>query len=109
MLVNVDGNRNNGVSCVSRQGRKEVGEDFNDIISHEDKQGGKMTGESSFSPFRTFIREMEMGEIIFQERRWTWANNRSGKGLIEERLDMFFGSAEWFVSFDKSEVMHLLS
>lgn len=32
-------------------------EDFNDV-SHEDKQMGRMRGESSFSPFRTFIREM---------------------------------------------------
>lgn len=50
--------------------KKLIGEDFNDVISHDDKQGGRMRGESSFSPFRTFIREMEMGEIIFRGRRW---------------------------------------
>lgn len=50
---------------------------------------------------------MEMGEVAFKGRRWTWANNRKGEGYIEERLDMFFGSAAWFVDFDRSEVQHI--
>lgn len=41
-----------------------------------------------------------MGEITFRGRRWTWANNRKVEGYLEERLDMFFGSAKWMVEFD---------
>lgn len=63
---------------------------FNEIISQEDKVGGNMRGTSSFRPFKAFISEMEMGEIVHKGRRWTWANNKKGEGFIEERLDMFF-------------------
>lgn len=52
---------------------------------------------------------MEMGEVTFRGKRWTWANNRQGEGFVEERLYMFFGSAEWLSDFDKSEVQHILT
>lgn len=66
------------------------GGDFNEIVALEDKQGGIRRGENSFSSFRSFIRNIEIEEIRFKERRWTWANNRQGDGFIEETLDMFF-------------------
>lgn len=47
------------------------------------KFGGRKRGESSFSSFRSFIRDIEMGEIAFRGRRWTWENNRCGEGFIE--------------------------
>lgn len=42
--------------------------------------------------------------MVFSGRRWTWANNRQGEGYIEERIVMFFGSAEWMLEFDKAVV-----
>lgn len=48
-----------------------------------------------------------MGEVKFKGRRWTWENNRQGEGYIEERIDMFFDSAEWLLEYDKAEVLHL--
>lgn len=61
-----------------------IGGDFNDIIGAEDKQGGRRRLESSYQPFRSFIRTMEMEVVAFKGRRWTWANNRVGEGFIEE-------------------------
>lgn len=81
-----------------------MGGDFNEIVGQKDKNSGNRRGESSFIPFRDFIREIEMGEIAFKGRRWMWAKNRKGKGYIEERLDMFLGSTEWMVDFDKAVV-----
>lgn len=73
-------------------GRKRciMGGDFNEMLRQEDNQGVIRRLESSFIPFRTFIRDMRMGEMCFEGRIWTWANNRQGEGFIEERLDMFF-------------------
>lgn len=85
-----------------------IGGDFNDILRQEDKQGGNKRLENSFVPFRTFVRDMCMRELCFNGRRWTWANNRQREGFIEERLDMFFTSAEWFLEFDQTEVQHIL-
>lgn len=65
--------------------------------------------DSSFNQFRSFIRDMEMEEIRFKGRRWTWANNRQGEGFIEKRLDMFFGSADWILSTDQVVVQHILT
>lgn len=38
-----------------------------------------------------------------------WAKNRKGKSFIEEKLDMFLGSAEWMVDFYKAVVQHILN
>lgn len=40
---------------------------------------------------------MGMIEINYVGRQWTWANNREGEGFIEERLDRFFASPDWFL------------
>lgn len=37
---------------------------------------------------------MRMRDIKFREEGCTWANNKEGEGLIQEKLDKFFGSAE---------------
>lgn len=50
-----------------------------------------------------------MGEISFKGRRWTWANNRHDEGFIKERLDMFFRSVDWLLSFDQAVVQHILT
>lgn len=50
-----------------------------------------------------------MREISFKGRRWTWENNRYDEGFIEERLDMFFRSADWLLSFDQAVVQHILT
>lgn len=57
-------------------GRKGGGADFNDIVTQADKQGENRRVESSFNLFRTFITEMEMGEVTFRDKRWIWDNNR---------------------------------
>lgn len=84
------------------------GGDFNDILGPEDKKGGRRRGEASFLPFRSFLSKMEMEVLPYNGRRWTWANNRVGEGLIEERLDMIFGLADWILEKDKAEVTHYL-
>lgn len=86
-----------------------MGGDFNGIISQEDKHRGKRRRESSFIHFRSFIREMEMEDVNFRGWRWTWANNRQGEEFIEERLNMFFGLAEWIIECDQAGVKHILA
>lgn len=85
-----------------------VGGDFNVIKNQEEKMWGRRRSESSFVSFRDFIVTMGMGEIKFKSESWTQANNREGEGFIKERLDKFFGSAEWLLYFDKAEVKHFL-
>lgn len=59
---------------------------MNEIRSVDEKQGGRLRSETSFQNFRTFVDEMEMVELKFNGRSWTWANNWEEEGFVEERL-----------------------
>lgn len=59
-----------------------MGGDFNDIREHEEKEGGNRRLESSFWSFRSFIADLEMGEVKFRGEAFTWANNRGNEGFI---------------------------
>lgn len=48
-----------------------MGGDFNDIIRSDDKKSGKRRVKSSFLPFRSFVRKMEMEVVPFKGNRWT--------------------------------------
>lgn len=88
-------------NCVIWEG------DFNDTKNQEEKKGEKRRQAGIFSDFKSFIADMEMGDIKFKEEAFTWANNRENESYIQERLDRFFRSAEWMVHFDKAEVKHI--
>lgn len=64
--------------------------------------------ESSFLSFRKFVAEMEMGELKFKGDPFTWVNNREGGGFILKRLDRFFGSPDWMIQHETTEVSHIL-
>lgn len=83
------------------------GRDFNDIKGHDEKKGGRRRVENSFDDFRSFISEMEMGDIKFKGDTYTWANNREGEGFIQKRLDRFFGSWAWMLQHDSAVVTHV--
>lgn len=51
---------------------------------------------------------MDMGDLKVRREVYTWANNREGKGFIQERLDRFCGSVEWMLENDTTEVTHVL-
>lgn len=68
--------------------------DLTEIKSNEEKKGGNIRQEWSFSDFRNFISEMRIGNIRFRGHTITWANNRDKEGFIQDRLDRFFGLAE---------------
>lgn len=57
---------------------------FNEIIGPADKKRGRERSVSSFWPFRNFVNEMEMEEVLFKGRMWTWANNRVGRVSLKQ-------------------------
>lgn len=50
---------------------------------------------------------MEMGELKFRGEPYTWANNRESECFIQKRLDGFFGSQEWMLHWNTTEVKHI--
>lgn len=67
-----------------------------------------MRNEASFQSFRTFLADMETGDIGYRGETFTWDNNREEEGFIQERLDRFCGSAEWMIQNEKAEVKYVL-
>lgn len=45
--------------------------------------------------FKDFISDMNLVEVKYVRKHWTWANYREGEGFVEERLDKFLASPEW--------------
>ncbi|XP_071921847.1 uncharacterized protein [Coffea arabica] len=81
--------------------------DFNDIISNDEKWGGK-TGESwSFSKFKNFITRNKLIDLGFEGLPWTWNNNWSSGEKIKERLDRALTSVEWCKNNSGANLMHI--
>ncbi|CAA0806346.1 Unknown protein, partial [Striga hermonthica] len=79
--------------------------DWNDLLSREDKKGGIPRSERSLQGFRDFIEAMEVEEIRMVGYRYTWCNNRSSEGMVEEALDRGFGSMDWMAEFPNASIL----
>lgn len=80
--------------------------DLNDIRRPEEKRGGRRRTAGSCQQFRDFIATMDMEEINFKGRTWTWVNNRAIEGFVEERLNRFFASLDWLLEFANATVLY---
>lgn len=80
---------------------------MNDIRNPEEKTGGRIRSVVSCKGFREFIEQMNMEELEFKGRQWTWANNWQNEGYIEARLDRFFGASLWPRENENAIVHHV--
>nr|XP_023873993.1 uncharacterized protein LOC111986559 [Quercus suber] len=81
--------------------------DFNEILTAEDKFGGKAVGVSSSLLFKECLDNCNMIDIGFAGRWFTWTNKREVHALIQERLDRFFVNPSWCLLYPDARVMHL--
>lgn len=81
--------------------------DFNDIRCPKKKSGGRFRSESSCKGFLDFIRDMNMVEVEYQGRKWTWANNWQDERFIEAKLDRFFRALPWKIENESAIVLHV--
>lgn len=84
-----------------------MGGDWNEIRSASEKKRGRHRSAGSFRCIRQFIRDMQMKELGFLGREWTWANNREGEEFVEERLDQIFISPKWSTQHPHVVVSHI--
>ncbi|CAA0811024.1 Unknown protein, partial [Striga hermonthica] len=81
--------------------------DFNDILSNQDKRGGRLRDHNSFRDFQNFVNTIGMGETRISGHRFTWANNRQGENFIEALLDRVFLSPDWLIRYPNAFVNHI--
>lgn len=73
--------------------------DFNDITSNEEKWGGRLREEWTFTHCKQFISASTLVDVGYEGVPWTWSNLSEEEGKIKQRFDTGPSSnkwAEWF-------------
>lgn len=68
---------------------------MNDLLNAEEKCGALSRPNSSFRGFKDFVDNCGLTDLGFLGHPFTWQNNRTGEGLIQERLDRVLASHSW--------------
>lgn len=72
--------------------------DFNELISNQEKIGGRVHSEASFHEFRTMMRVCEFSDLQSVGDRFSWAGQR-GNHLVRCCLDRTMANGTWFDLF----------
>lgn len=73
--------------------------DFNTPLKENEKLGESQPNLDSRTYLMDFIDGHALHDIYLQGINYTWTNRRSGKDLIQVRLDRDLASNEWFHSY----------
>ncbi|PPD78720.1 hypothetical protein GOBAR_DD24343 [Gossypium barbadense] len=76
-----------------------VGRDFNAILNDAEKEAGRRKAHSQMNGFKDPVDELALVDIKPDKRWFTWANNRGGDSMINERLDRFLTSVSVIENF----------
>ncbi|XP_048605708.1 uncharacterized protein LOC106424118 [Brassica napus] len=81
--------------------------DFNEIICHNEKEGGRRRPDSSFLPFKQMLHDCGMLEFPFTGDMLSWVGKRAGGSTVRCRLDRAVGNADWHEKFPHSAVKYM--
>ncbi|XP_070019582.1 uncharacterized protein [Nicotiana sylvestris] len=86
---------------------REVGGDFNVIVSPNEKKGGRPHTLSKSIDFINCMDDCGLFDTNFTSNTFTWCNNRKKRKRISKRLDRVITNQEWFDKFSYCRVDHL--
>lgn len=81
-------------------------EDFNEILSNEEKRGRVLRSESSFVPFRNMLNVCGLMEVAFQGNDFSLFGFRSS-GLVHCKLDRVVANSKWHALFPSAKTRYL--
>ena len=81
--------------------------DFNEILSGEDKFGGRRLNLNRAIEFKNYIDSCNLLDLGFSGPKFTWSNLRQVSGLILERLDRCFANPSWRTLYPEASMTHL--
>ncbi|KAF5459775.1 hypothetical protein F2P56_019693 [Juglans regia] len=62
-------------------------EDFNEIISQDEKAGATLKPYRQMEIFREALEDCGLSDLGFEDSKYTWCNGREGREFTKERLD----------------------
>ncbi|KAK9990872.1 hypothetical protein SO802_025857 [Lithocarpus litseifolius] len=81
--------------------------DFNEILSGEDKLGGRQINLNRALEFKDCIDACNFLDLGVSGPKYTWSNPRQISKLILERIDRCFANPSWRMLFPEASVTHL--
>ncbi|CAL9010119.1 unnamed protein product [Prunus brigantina] len=80
--------------------------DFNEILWGFEKSGGRETSLYRPQYLMNFMDKTGLIDLGFQGQSFTWRNNRSKEGLVQERLDRGLINCSWQKAWPNSTATH---
>lgn len=81
--------------------------DFNDIMTTEEKRGGKRRPRHLLEGFSEAVRDSGLVDLGYMGEKYTWERSRGTENWIQERLDRGLATKEWTELFPSAEVQVL--
>ena len=82
-------------------------EDFNELLSSQDKLGGNPFNLRRVHLFKECLDSCGMVDLGFHGPSFTWINKREVGHYIQERLDRGFANAAWREIYLEAAIHHL--
>lgn len=83
--------------------------DFNEIISNQEKVGGRLQADRPMRDFRDALEYYELVDMSYRGRLFTWEGENFASNNIRERLDRGVASDDWFQLFPYYVLSYLTS
>lgn len=81
--------------------------DFNQIVDPLEKSGGRPATWTQLTSLWNCFTDYGLVDLGFSGPKFTWTNNRTGRGKIRERLDRAMCNTAWKLKFPDHCVRHL--
>ncbi|XP_021836344.2 uncharacterized protein [Spinacia oleracea] len=82
--------------------------DFNEILSHSEKDGGPPRCERVMDAFRGAIDGCGLRDLGYKGSIFTWKRGTNPTTYVRERLDRFLADVEWCSAFPNYSVRHFV-
>lgn len=69
--------------------------DFNEILTHDEKWGGRSRPEKQMSRFREVLEEGGLFDLGWRGDKYTWSNKHEDETFTKERLDRAVVNSAW--------------
>lgn len=78
--------------------------DFNDLLSHNEKRGGRKQPQTLIDGFSDTVVDCGLYDLGFVGAKYTWERSRGTERWIQERLDRGLATVSWRELFPDAEV-----